>query len=345
MLIVLFHFGAEGPLKLWWMNDAFARGYLATDFFLMLSGYVLGRAYGPAIISGRVGPGLFWLRRAARIWPGHLAVLAGFVIFVLVMTVLFGRPYNPPQFQWKALAMQAALVHAWGLPGGDGWNLPTWSLSALIVCYAGFPWLWRALNWIKFAIIPPVLGLGLLAGFDVLARAWFDHPIYDLAFQVGLIRAIPLFSLGVCLARAVELGWPSEVFARLLFWGGMVVFVVLLGLPRHDMLATLALVAVILGGGRLPVKHSSRLAEQGAKISFALFVTHILFGAIYWMLVHNLIFHVKVPLEQQWAMWVASFPLTIAFGWAFHVYVDQPLQNRLAPYLRRPAAAPTDVAP
>ncbi len=345
MLIVLFHFGAEGPLKLWWMNDAFARGYLATDFFLMLSGYVLGRAYGPAIVSGRVGPGLFWLRRASRIWPGHLIVLLGFVVFVTLMTVLFGKPYNPPQFSLRALELQALLVHAWGIPGGDGWNLPSWSLSALIVCYALFPWLWRALSRLRVAWLAPVLGLALLAGADVIAHEWFDHPIYDLTYQVGLVRAIPLFVLGVCLAHAVDLGWPPEPFARWLFWGGLGLFTVLLGLPRMDLLAVLSLVAVVLGGGRLPVKRSWRLAEQGAKISFALFITHILFGAVYWMLVHNLIFHVKLPLEVQWSLWALSFPLTIGFAWLFHVFIDQPIQKRLAPLLRRPAAAPTEAAP
>lgn len=345
MLIVLFHFGAEGPLKLWWMNDAFARGYLATDFFLMLSGYVLGRAYGPAIVSGRVGPGLFWLRRAARIWPGHLIVLVGFVIFVAVMTLLFAKPYNPPQFPLKALALQALLVHAWGIPGGEGWNLPSWSLSALIVCYAGFPWLWKVLARLTIAWLAPVLGLGLLAGFDLLSREVFQHPIYDLSFQFGVVRAIPLFALGVCLARAVELGWPSERFARGLFWGGLVLFSVLLGLPRMDMLAVLSLVAVVLGGGRMPVKRSWRLAEEGAKISFALFITHILFGAVYWMLVHNLIFHVKIPLLWQWCMWAAAFPLTIGFAFAFHVWIDQPIQRRLAPLLRRTTAAPVEAAP
>jgi peptidoglycan/LPS O-acetylase OafA/YrhL len=272
-------------------------------------------------------------------------VLGGFVIFVAIMTVLFAKPYNPPQFQPKALALQALLVHAWGIPGGDGWNLPSWSLSALIVCYAGFPWLWKALSRLKVAWFAPVLGLAVLFGFDVLTRRAFDHAIYDLPFEIGLARAIPLFTLGVCLARAVELGWPSERIARGLFWGGLALFVVLLGLPRMDVAAVLALIAVVLGGGRMTVRRSWRLAEEGAKISFALFITHILFGAVYWMLVHNLIFHVKIPLLWQWCMWAAAFPLTIGFAWLFHVHVDQPVQRRLAPLLRRPAVAPAEAAP
>jgi hypothetical protein len=35
------------------------------------------------------------------------------------------------------------LVQAWFVPGTSGWNIPTWTLSALIVAYALFPMVWR----------------------------------------------------------------------------------------------------------------------------------------------------------------------------------------------------------
>jgi peptidoglycan/LPS O-acetylase OafA/YrhL len=47
-----------------------------------------------------------------------------------------------------------------------------------------------------------------------------------------------------------------------------------------------------------------------------------------------LIFKVKIPLLYQWGMWLAGFPLAIAAAWAFDRWVDQPIQNRLAPLLR-----------
>jgi peptidoglycan/LPS O-acetylase OafA/YrhL len=42
------------------------------------------------------------------------------------------------------LLPQVFLMQAWFVPGPSGWNMPTWTLSALIVCYAGFPAAWRA---------------------------------------------------------------------------------------------------------------------------------------------------------------------------------------------------------
>jgi hypothetical protein len=52
LLIVVYHFGAEGPMRIERFGQVFSRGFLATDFFLMLSGYVLGRAYGASTLTG-----------------------------------------------------------------------------------------------------------------------------------------------------------------------------------------------------------------------------------------------------------------------------------------------------
>ena len=40
-LVVVFHFGDAAPISLQSMHGFLGRGYLATDFFLMLSGFVL----------------------------------------------------------------------------------------------------------------------------------------------------------------------------------------------------------------------------------------------------------------------------------------------------------------
>ena len=333
LLIVLYHFGAEGPMRLERFHPVFARGFLATDFFLMLSGYVLGRAYGPSALSGRITPFRFWLRRAGRVWPAHLIVLAAMAAMVLALNLLGTDVHKPSRFLWKDLPLQAGLMHAWGF-NSDGWNLPSWSLSALIVCYALFPFLWRAASRLRRPWLPPLLGLVLVVVWDLVCRRLFAFGLSDLPLKVGVLRALPLFILGLCLARAVELRWPSEDAARLMMIGGGVAVVALQLFGRFDLPSLLALAALILGAGRLPVKQPSVLMEQGAKLSFALFITHIFVGVIYWSAVHELIDRVPIGIGWQWLMWAASFPLAIGAAWLFHTYVDQPLQDRLAPWLR-----------
>ena len=54
MFVLVFHYADEAPIPLSQIHGFMGRGYLATDFFLLLSGFVLVKAYGSSILSGRV---------------------------------------------------------------------------------------------------------------------------------------------------------------------------------------------------------------------------------------------------------------------------------------------------
>jgi peptidoglycan/LPS O-acetylase OafA/YrhL len=338
----LYHYGAEGPMRLERFHPVFARGFLATDFFLILSGYVLGRAYGGSTLSGKITPGRFWLRRAARVWPGHLMVLAAMAVLVLALNLMGTDAHKPSRFAWDQLPVQALLIHAWGVPS-DGWNLPSWSLSALILCYALFPFLWRAADKVRHPALTPLIGAGVLIAFEGIARLGFHHALADMPLQFGVVRAVPLFVLGVCLARAVDLDWPSEKAARILMYGGVAVLVGCQALDRYalpdvlyfDLPCLAAIACIILGAGRLPVTTPRAWIEQAAKLSFALFITHIFVGVVYWSAVHKLIETVPIGIGWQWLMWLASFPLAYGAAWLFHTFIDQPVQDRLGVWLRR----------
>jgi len=139
--IVVFHFGDEAPTPLRALHVFFDRGYLATDFFLLLSGFVLAHAYGPSILSGRLGMAQFVLKRLARNYPAHVITLGGLVLMVLAALAL-GRPLShPEQYDWSAIPAHLLLMHGWGLSNGT-WNAPTWTVSALAACYVVFPFSW-----------------------------------------------------------------------------------------------------------------------------------------------------------------------------------------------------------
>jgi peptidoglycan/LPS O-acetylase OafA/YrhL len=339
LLIMVYHFGNESPRRLVRFSEVFERGYLATDFFLMLSGYVLGRAYGPAILNAGVSSGRFWLRRASRIWPAHLIVLAAMGLYVLAGQVLAGFPPNPQRFGLASFFQQALLIHAW-FPGvrADGWNLPSWSLSALLLCYAAFPLAWRTLAGVRPALLIVATSLAGVLAADLAFRALLGFRLYDMPFNFGILRAAPLFLLGLCLARAVALDWPGETAARVLMWGGLAAVIGLNAFGRFDYLSIVAIAAIILGAGRLPVRKPSATLETLAKLSFALFITHTLVGLLFYDQLHGLIFRVKIPLLYQWMMWAAGFPIAIAAAWAFDRWIDMPIQRRIAPWLKRRVA-------
>ncbi|MDP1631835.1 MAG: acyltransferase [Caulobacter sp.] len=326
LLIVLYHFGADAPVELAALHPVFARGYLATDFFLILSGYVLGRAYGPGILAGRIGFGDFLKKRLTRVWPAQLMVLAALGAVVLLAGLIGAAPAHPDHFSLRAMVMQALLVQAWGLPGGGGWNHQSWSLSALVVCYAAFPLTWR---WISRMVSPSaLLALGMAAVMvgDLICLRVFEHHIYDLDFSLGVVRTAPLFLLGVCIARVVEQGRPSVGMARLLAWLAGATLVLLQLTGRFDLPSIFAIAAIVLALGRLPVQRPSRLIEAGAKLSFALFITHALTGLVWFGGMKALSGRLRLEPWMDWAMWAGSIPAALVGAALFHRLVDRPVQ-------------------
>ena len=76
--VVLYHIrlsaGAQLPPE---MIAFFSKGYLAVDFFFMLSGFVIYLNYAERLASHRISAGEFLFRRFARIYPLHLLILLG----------------------------------------------------------------------------------------------------------------------------------------------------------------------------------------------------------------------------------------------------------------------------
>lgn len=330
LLIVLYHYGSEAPVALADLHPVFSRGYLATDFFLILSGFVLGRAYGGQILSGSVGVVAFLKKRLTRLWPAQLIILAVMLIVVSTAQLVGQQPDHPDNFTPLALMMQALMVQAWGVTGGGGWNHPSWSLSALVVCYAAFPVAWR---WISRMTSPAALlalGLATVMAGDLVCLRVFHHTIYDLDFSLGVVRAAPLFLLGICIARVVETGAPSVLIARMLAGLAFASLVMLQIAGRMDLPSIVAIAAVVLGLGRLPVLRPSRLVEQGARLSFALFVTHALTGLVWFGALGVLTPHLPTAPWLHWSLWALSVPLSLVAAGLFHRYVDEPVQAWLA---------------
>ena len=178
----------------------FDRGYLLTDFFIIDSGYVLARIYGDrlAVRSGVAARLCAPAAAAGHSGPPRRSALSSCVL--VGGAALAGiAPSNPRWFDWSQLPAQVLLLQAWGVPGGQGWNAPTWTLSALIACYLLLPWICRALwRWPPIAV---VIGATLLVvGADLAASLWLGDPIYRLPMRYGVLRALPLFLLGVAAA-------------------------------------------------------------------------------------------------------------------------------------------------
>ncbi|MFT3995859.1 MAG: acyltransferase [Asticcacaulis sp.] len=333
--ILLFHFGASAPRNLHDLVPVLGQGWLATDFFLLLSGFILMRAYGPRLAAGRVNAPHFVVRRVMRLWPSHLVALILMWGAVTLATLQGHPPDHAEKYGAVAFWQEAFLIHGWGLSDTPAWNVPTWTLSALVVCYvlfslyAGHVYSWsRRCLWLGLVFV-------LVAGEGLAALS--GQTFVDLPFRWGLLRAIPLFLAGSLLERLTEgLRVTPRTYAAGLI--GCLGGVLVLGsLPRHPatdllLLGGLAAVLCLSAGVALP---ESRVTRRLGRASYSLFLTHSLIGAVALgidgMLVHR--FGLSEP--SHWLVWSMSVIAAVLFALIFEAFVDRPLSERVTLWLNR----------
>lgn len=339
--IVLYHFGPDAPVPLDELATVMGRGWLATDFFLMLSGYVLGRAYGRALDEARMGGATFFARRLARVWPAHAVVLAGFAVLTMLAVGLGLGLEHPERFAIPDLISQLALTHAWGFSQHAGWNEPSWTLSALVACYALFPLAWRfsrPLHGRASAVVGAavVLAAGAAASLIVL-----DHSIRDLPFQFGVFRAVPLFLAGLMLARFAAGSTLPQPVAIGLISAATGLLVCLQAAPGEAaaLVSLTAIGTIVLACDALR-SGGSRLVEGAARLSFALFITHALAGAVWFNGLEWVEQRYVLSAQAAWTAWAGGGAFALTAAWAFHRLVDAPIQTWLKARLAASAGTP-----
>ena len=334
-LIILHHYQAAGPVPLAnAVHPVFERGgFLLTNFFLIDSGYVLMRVYGASVAKGSMSAGDFFLKRFLRVYPAHLIMGLTLVGLVLLGTALGVAPRNPEWFRWDQLPAQLGLVQAFGVPGGLGWNAPTWSVSGLIGCYLAFPWILRGLT-----RLGPWGALGLVVAIYLAANAltWslLGHPVYQMPMQFGFIRALPLFVLGMGLAWFAQKVWIAPKLAA---WAGVLATAGLATAQWFDKnaLVSLACISVIiLAAGAIPVIRPSRWVEKAAQVSFSMFITNEVVRVAWFGVANVAIAKLALPLAAQWAIWAAGVGAAVAFAFLFHFTIDTPIQDRVRTWLK-----------
>ncbi|WP_296818150.1 acyltransferase [Brevundimonas sp.] len=336
--VVLYHFGWNAPTPLAEVSSVFGRGWLATDFFLILSGYVLGRAYGVALDEGRMNWSGFFARRLARVWPAQLIVLFGLAALVIAASVV-GVSHDPARFGLEDFFSQAALIHAWGVTQHAGWNEPSWTLSALIVCYAAFPAIWLACRPLNGRPAALVAGLSVLIAGAAFSLGALGLSLYDLPFHLGLARAAPLFVLGLFMARFMSGRRRSRAFAVASGLAALGALVTLQAAERTELVSfvsILAVAAIVLAADGLRLR-SGRLTRAAADMSFALFISQALAGALWFGLAD------LTGQGHSWLVWSLGLAFTLGFAVAFHRLVDAPLQRRLRALLDRPTRPDRDL--
>lgn len=327
-LMVVHHYHRSAPVSLETLHPVFERGYLLTDFFLIDSGYVLARIYGARAAEG-MSALAFLKKRVVRLVPMHLLMMAALIGLVLVGALVGIGPRHAEWFDWKELPAQLFLVQAYGVPGGRGWNAPTWSISALLGCYLLFPSLMRL--FVRSAPLKALAAavLALLVG-NLLALQLLHDPIYQLPLKYGFIRALPLFVLGVALARVSEAVYiPASRAAALGRWslGALVLFQVF---GAYSLVSLGLISLIILAAAAIPVRRPSKLVERAALASFAMFITNEVVRIGYFGVANELIARLHLPVPLQWGLWAGGIATALLFAFLVYALVDAPSQRWIA---------------
>lgn len=239
MMVVLFHLNAGSHAWLLTRN-----GYVAVDFFFVLSGFVLTSGYSERL-GDRSALGRFSARRLARLYPLHLATLAALLAILFVSAARRGAdPFSGP-FSLAALAQCLALVQGF-TTNQLAWNFPSWSISIELwasLLLGSALWASGARKWWVFGLsilllAVVVAGLGEPKGPAHDERgALLKVAHYLLAFFVGAL----LFRLYGSLARRRRAppAWAEAVATA-------VVILTFLFADRMPAIATVTLFAAVI---------------------------------------------------------------------------------------------------
>lgn len=275
-----------------------SKGYLAVDFFFVLSGFILAYSYAHEFDRGNGRYRRFLNNRLARIYPVHLLTLL-LAIVVTSPISAFGR--LPDGAALKSFLHNVLLSHSWGFVDDLSFNFPSWSISTEWFAYLSFPVL---LFVSRLAAGKPWLGfgaaLGCIAAFGLIVSTIENHhrlgvlffrapkdpaAPFDIFIGWGMLRVGLEFLAGLFLYRAFE-RWQGKSPA----WLGplsAVLFVVLLAMlhvrwPGHWVLQdTLAvcLTAVLVFSAAVATGKAGSLLEHRwlvytGEISYTIYMLH-----------------------------------------------------------------------
>ena len=339
-MVVLFHTRTAMP---WLPGPGLAvlgKGYLAVDFFFLLSGFVIYLSAHRAFLDdGLAAAPAFFRRRLARIYPLYALMLVLTVAFAVLLTVT-GR--NTSGYPWRELPLHIAMLQNWGFTADLSWNHPAWSISTELAAYLLFP---------LIVVTTPIarmprwaLAIGIVAAITIMAAWLRAGGLTDLGQDIpryGLIRCLFEFAAGSMLcALWLKIG-PDQRGRTTTVAGAVLIAAILLWSldARHELWAFPAIAGALIlllaatsrapGEGRtrsLPYRLFLHLGE----ISYATYLSHFM------LFIWFKIVLVDDPANIPPATMLLFLALVLAVSTLLHHGIEKP-GRRLARQASSPA--------
>jgi len=241
-------------------------GYTGVDIFFILSGFILTTAYGS--IEWR-GVSAFLTRRVFRVYPMHLAVLAGMLALWIDAYLRYGVYNDAQQLRWLpvcALLLQPFVYHRLM------WNAVSWSISIEMVCYLLFP---IVIMRLRSAPLPILIAIIFVCSVVEHHLQVYDTYIWG---DGAIARGVIGFGLGMALRLATaRYGAPPAHVASLLELAGLAGIVGCASIsqgPFVPLFAALLILGLSYESGILAWCLNARWCRWLGKISFSVYLVH-----------------------------------------------------------------------
>ncbi|MBC7661560.1 MAG: acyltransferase [Chitinophagaceae bacterium] len=215
--IVLFHFNAAPLVRIPLFAVFIDRGHVATDFFLILSGFVVSYIYFKKMSEiDAFDYAEFLLKRFARLYPLHLLTFLIMVLFYLGLLLVGHAPTDPNHFSKTSAVLNILMIHSWSwLP--LSWNFLSWSVSAEWFAYffvfAFVLTQWRQLSQFMRALL--VITLYLLYAthiYDSYLPPRLTRMSFNFLFGTWIFHCLPSFkTVSQSFWRCLLVGIPAMV--------------------------------------------------------------------------------------------------------------------------------------
>ena len=330
------------------LDQRINHGYLAVDFFFILSGFVVGYAYDDRWTKMTVRE--FLTRRRVRLQP--MVVIGALIGAVMFYTQ--GCPVWDVSAVPVAMLLVATLMNAFMIPATPGaeirgvgemypLNGPAWSLFFEYIGNVLYALFIRRLSTRALAVLVAAAGCGL-AAFSVwgpLGDICVGFSLTGENIVGGSLRLLFAFPAGLLLSRVFR---PVRV--RGAFWIGSLAVVALASVPRiggsehlwmngvYDALCAVVLFPLIVwigASGKTTDRVTSRICKFLGDISYPLYMVHYPFIYLYyaWVKNENLTFGQSLPGA---AALVAG---SVALAWLCLRFYDEPVRRFLSKRLLR----------
>ncbi|HMG02835.1 MAG TPA: acyltransferase [Edaphobacter sp.] len=343
MLVVIFHtfetYSFGNPFK-----QKLNHGYLAVDFFFLLSGFVVAYAYDDR--WGKMTQWEFYKRRLIRLQP---MVIMGSIIGAALFYFQSGPAFSPIAATpvWKMLlVMLVGFTLIPLLPSMDirGWqemhplNGPAWSLFFEYVANILYAVGLRKLSKKALAVLV-LLSAGLLVHLTVMGPrgdvigGW---SITAKELHIGFARLLFPFFAGMLLMRMGKRIHIRNAFV----WSSLLLIVFFciprIGGPEHlwqnglyesfTIIVMFPIIVAMGAGGNVTDGFEHRLCKFFGDISYPLYITHypLIYTYTAWVT------RDKVPAARGAVVGVGLFVTAVAIAYACLKLYDEPVRKWLS---------------